>query len=72
MVEERVKDLYRVGLILFVAPLLISLILTILGRKVDLDDVSTSLSFYTPILAGLLLMLYLSMKYYYREGKLGN
>jgi len=72
MVEEYVKDLYRVGLVLFLAPLLISFVLTILGRKIDLNDVSTSLSFYTSILAGLLIMLYLSIKYYYKDGRLGN
>lgn len=71
LVEEYVKDLYRVGLILFLAPLVIALILTALGRKINLDDIPTSIGFYTPTLAGLLLMLYLSVKYYYKEGRYG-
>ena len=72
LVEEYVKDLYRVGLILFLAPLVLALILTALGRTINLDDVPTSMGFYTPILAGLLLMLYLSVEYYYKEGRYGT
>jgi len=71
LVEEYVKDLYRVGLILFLAPLILTLILTVLGRTINLDDIPTVIGFYTPILAGLLLMLYLSVKYYYKEGRYG-
>jgi len=72
LVEDYVKDLYRIGLILFLAPLVVGIVLTIIGQTISFEDPSVNIGFYTPILAGLIIMLYIAVKYYYKEGRYGK
>ena len=72
MVEEYVKDLYRIGLILFVVPvllLLLGIMFAFVGLPIDFDSFNIALGPSSLGLTGFLIMLYLSMKYYYKEGR---
>jgi len=72
MVEEYVKDLYRMGFILFVVPVLLILLgitFAFMGLPIDFDSFNTALGPSSLGLTGFLIMLYLSMKYYYKEGR---
>ncbi|UCE29153.1 MAG: hypothetical protein JSV85_07890 [Candidatus Bathyarchaeota archaeon] len=75
MVEEYVKDLYRIGLILFAVPvvlILLAIALAILGQPVDFELFNSVLGVSSLVISGLLIMLYLSIKYYYKEGRYGK
>ena len=72
MVEEYVKDLYLIGFILFVVPVLLILLgitFAFMGLTIDFDSFNTALGPSSLGLTGFLIMLYLSMKYYYKEGR---
>lgn len=72
MVEEYVKDLYLIGFILFVVPVLLILLgitFAFMGLPIDFDSFNTALGPSSLGLTGFLIMLYLSMKYYYKEGR---
>lgn len=75
LVEEYVKDLYRIGLIVFLTPIalmLLGIVWAILGQPIDWNDFNAMLGGRALIIAGFLIMLYLSIKYYYKEGRYGK
>lgn len=73
LVEEYVKDLYRIGMILFFTPvalMLLGIASGILGHPID--NYNEMIGPNALVLAGFLIMLYLSIKYYYKEGRYGK
>ena len=66
------KDLYRIGLILFIVPvslILLGVLLAMLEQSVDFNSYNTALGPASLGLAGFLIMLHISIKYYYKEGR---
>lgn len=75
LVEEYVKDLYRIGLIAFLVPMVLILrgvILAIRGQQIDFENYNATIGTNALTLVGFLIMLYISIKYYYREGRRGK
>jgi hypothetical protein len=57
MVEDYMKDLYRVGLILFAVPvifILLAIALAILGQPVDFDSFNSALGVSSLVISGFL------------------